>query len=139
MVLRRIDMPTPESPSASSNYTLWVCPHHPRPHFNPRVKYQTFQTKFLWKTINTVRLLTLSSGVWIEIWKSLYKFYNTVVNQSIFHYSNIFMWHCSWQIREGFKKKSMEISIRGGGSNPFRIFFFFCILNSSRNALKKFF
>ena len=31
-------------------------------------------------------------------------------------------------IREGFQKKSMEksmeISIRGGGSNPFRIFFF---------------
>ena len=56
-----IDMPTPESPSASSYYTLWVCPHHPRPHFTHRVQNQTFQTKFLWKTINTARFLTLSA------------------------------------------------------------------------------
>ena len=32
-----------------------------------------------------------------------------------------------YNIREGFKKKSLEISIRGGGSNPFHTFSsFFC-------------
>ena len=56
-----IDMPTTESISTMVNYTLWVCCNQPRATFNHRVKHQTFQTKFLCKTINTARFLKASA------------------------------------------------------------------------------
>ena len=56
-----IDMPTTESISTMVNYNLWVCCNQPRAHPDLRVKYQTFQTKFLCKTINTARFLKLSA------------------------------------------------------------------------------
>ena len=52
---------TTESISTMVNYTLWVCCNQPRATFNHRVKHQTFQTKFLCKTINTARFLKLSA------------------------------------------------------------------------------
>ena len=52
---------TTESISTMVNYTLWVCCNQPRAHPDLRVKYQTFQTKFLCKTINTARFLKASA------------------------------------------------------------------------------
>ena len=52
---------TTESISTMVNYTLWVCCNQPRATFNHRVKHQTFQTKFLCKTINTARFLKASA------------------------------------------------------------------------------
>ena len=52
---------TTESISTMVNYNLRVCCDQPRAPPDLRVKYQTFQTKFLCKTINTARFLKLSA------------------------------------------------------------------------------
>ena len=64
-------MPTPESPSPSSNYTLWKCPHHPRPHYTHRVQNLTSKTRFSKETFITVGLYMISRFFWcviFEVW-----------------------------------------------------------------------
>ena len=84
-----IDMPTAESPSPSSYYTLWMCPHHPRPHFTHRVQNLTSKTRFSKETFITVGLYMISRFFWcviFEVWIKGSPEMQLLISRSFKHY-----------------------------------------------------
>ena len=82
-------MPTTESPSAASNYTLWMCPHQPRPHYNHRVQYLTSKTRFSKETFITVGLYMISRFFWcviFEVWIKGSPEMQLLISRSFKHY-----------------------------------------------------
>ena len=82
-------MPTAESPSPSSYYTLWMCPHHPRPHFTHRVQNLTSKTRFSKETFITVGLYMISRFFWcviFEVWIKGSPEMQLLISRSFKHY-----------------------------------------------------